>query len=89
MFILANISMKIELKIFCLTFSNANIQFNKYKLTWRSYTTTKALLIIKQVEIIDKKTFAKAILDKNIKTFVIYVISLNLSLIFIYLAKKA
>lgn len=45
--------------------------------------------IIKQIKLIDKKEFAKMALDKNIKAFMVYVTSLKLSLILIYLAKKA
>ena len=44
---------------------------------------------IKRVEIIDKKKFAKIILDKNVKAFVMYIIFLSLNLILINLAKKA
>lgn len=51
----------------------------------KSYTTNKTLPIIKQVEYINKKKFAKIALEKNIKLFIT---SLNLSLILIYLAKK-
>ena len=39
------------------------------------------------VELVNKKEFAKAILGKNIKTFVLYVSSLELK-IKIHLAKK-
>ena len=38
---------------------------------------------------INKKKFAKTILDKIIKAFVIYIISFSLNLIIIYLTKKA
>ena len=61
-----------------LTLSNADIQFVEKKLTWRSYTTAKALLTIKWIELIDKKEFAKVALDENSETFVIHVTSLNL-----------
>lgn len=47
------------------------------------------MLTTKQVKLIDKKGFAKAGLDKNVKTFVIYVKSLSLSLILIHPAHKA
>ena len=56
-----------------LIFNNANIQFAKKKLTWRSYTTEEALPITCQVELIDKKKFAKAALDENVKAFMVYV----------------
>ena len=48
--------------------------------TWRSYTIAEALLITKRVKLINKKKFAKAILDKKSETFVIHVTSLNLTL---------
>ena len=55
-----------------------NCQFAEKELTWRSYTTAEALLTTKRVELIDKKEFAKAVLDENSKTFVMHVASLNL-----------
>ena len=39
----------------------------------------KVLPIIKQVEIINKKEFAKVVLDKNSENFIIHVASLNLT----------
>lgn len=72
-----------------LTFSNVNIQFVKKKLIQRSYIIAKALPIIKRIEIIDKKEFSKAALDRNIEAFGINVIFLNFSSILIYPAKKA
>ena len=71
-----------------LTFNNANVQFAKKELTWRIYTTKKSLSIIRQVELIDQKEFAKAILDENIEAFVVHVSSLELRMT-IYLARKA
>lgn len=41
--------------MFFLIFSNANIQFPEKKLTWRFYTTAKALLTTKQLEVNIKK----------------------------------
>ena len=61
-----------------LTLSNADVQFVEKELTWRSYTIAKALPTTKRVELIDKKEFAKAALDKNFETFVIHIASLNL-----------
>ncbi len=49
------------------------------KFTWRSYTTVKALPTTKQVELIDKKEFAKATLDENSKTFVVHIAALKAS----------
>ena len=40
------------------------------------YTTAKAISTTKQVEIINKKEFAKTALDEHVETFVVHVISL-------------
>lgn len=56
------------------TLSNINIQFIKEEFTLRSYTIKKALLTTSRVELIDKKKFAKTILD-NIKVFIVHVFS--------------
>ena len=69
-------------------FNNADVQFAQKELTWRTYTTEKALPTTRQVEIINQKEFAKAALDENIEAFVMYVSSLG-SRISIYLARKA
>ena len=76
--LLANISAEVVLGMPFLTFSNANVQFVEKELTWRSYTIAEALPSTKRVELIDKKEFAKAVLDENSKTFVIHVTSLSL-----------
>ena len=70
-----------------LIFSNVNMSFAEQKLIGRFYTAIEALLTTKLIEIIDKKKFAKAALDKHIKIFVIYMTFL--STIAIDLAKKA
>ena len=77
-FLLANISIEVIPDMLFLTLSNADIQFIEKELTWRSYTTTEALPTIKRVELINKKEFAKAMLNENFETFVIHVASLNL-----------
>ena len=80
--------MKMVLGMSFLTLGNADVQFAKKKLTWRTYITKNALLTIYQVEIIDQKKFAKAALDENVRAFAVYVSSLG-SRISIYLTKKA
>lgn len=61
-------------------FSNANIEFAELKkLTWRSYDIAEILSTTNRIEIIDEKEFAKVALDKNSKTFVMYVIALEIS----------
>lgn len=64
-----------------LTFSNTNIQFAEKELIWRSYSITKVLSTTKWVELIDKKKFAKTVLDKESETFVVYVTALEAPII--------
>ena len=73
--------MKVIPEIPFLTFSNADIQFAKKKLIWRFYTTKEALPITWRVEFINKKEFARAVLDKESKTFVVYVTALEALLV--------
>ena len=74
-----------------LTFSNADIQFFMKEFTQRSYTTAEALPTTKQEELIDKKEFGKAVLNKNSETFMIHVTILEtlLSEITIHPLRKA
>ena len=60
-----------------LAFSNADIQFEAEKRTWRSYTAAEALPIARGVELIDKHKFAKAALNENSETFVVHVAALE------------
>ena len=71
-FLVANTKFEVILEMLFLKLSNADILFGKKTLTWRTYTTNKALPITKQVQIIDKKDFVIAVLDANNKTFVVY-----------------
>ena len=59
-----------------LTLSNTDIKFAQKKLTQKFYTTAKALSTTKYFEIIEKKEFAKATLDKHVKTFIVHITSL-------------
>ena len=90
-FLLVDISVKMVLRLPFLTFSNANIQFIKKELIWRSYTIVEALPTTKQIKLIDKKEFAKTALDENTKAFVVHVTSLSLSKLTmsIHLVKEA
>ena len=80
-FLLVDINIKVILRMFFFIFSNVDIQFAKKYLISRFYTAAEALPISKRVEIIDKKKFAKAALDENIKAFVIYVTVLSFYLL--------
>lgn len=63
--------MKVVLKIPFLTFSNMDIEFIKKNLVSRAYTTAEALSTTRKVKLINNKNFAKRVLDKHIKTFVL------------------
>ena len=78
--------MKLVLNMHFLILSNIKIRFAQKKLDLRAYIAVEALSTTKRIKIINKKEFARAILDKNIKVFIIYIISLLT--IAIYLAKK-
>ena len=77
-FLLANNIMEVVPGMLFLTLSNVNIQFAEKKLIWRTYTTGDALPTTQRVEFIEKKEFAKAALDENIKAFVVHMSSLSL-----------
>ncbi len=76
-FLLANTSMEVVLGIPFLALSNADFQFSAEKLTWRTYTAAKALPTTSRVELIDKREFARAALDKKSETFVIHISALE------------
>ena len=57
-----------------LKISNVDISFGKKTLTWKSYTTNKALLTTKHIQLIDPKEFVIVALDANSETFVVYVV---------------
>ena len=77
--LLVDINTEIGLDMPFLIFSNTEVQFVEKELTWRSYTTDKALSATKRVKLIDKKEFTKVALDENSKTFVMHIASLNLA----------
>lgn len=66
-------NIEIILEISYYTFSNADISFLKKEIAQKNYTTCKVLRTIKKIELIDKKEFAKAALDKNFKAFVVHI----------------
>lgn len=80
---LAKISKKIVLEMLFPAFSNANIEFTELrKLSLRFYTTAKALLTINRVELINKRKFAKAAVDKTLEIFVIHLLTLEVTTIY-------
>ena len=77
-FLPANTTMEVVLGMPLLTLSNANTQFAEKELIWKSYTAKKALPTTQKVELINKKKFVKAALDKNIEAFMVHVSFLSL-----------
>lgn len=60
-----------------LIFSSADRSFLEQKLNQKSYTAIEALPTTKQMKLIDKKEFTKAAFDKQLETFVVYVVALE------------
>lgn len=73
-FLSANINMGIAYRMSSLTLNNIKINFNNQKLSWRLYTPVEALLIIRQVELIEKNEFTIAALDPDNEIFIIHVV---------------
>ena len=73
-FLVADIEFEVVLGMLFLKISNANVAFDKETLTWKSYTTNKALPTNKRVQLVDPKQFVIAALDMDSKTFVVYVV---------------
>ena len=63
--------------------------FDKKTLMWKIYNTNKALFIIEQVLIINKKDFIIAVLGANSKTFIVYMAILEQEKILIYFKRQA
>lgn len=74
---MANTSIEIILKMPFFSLSNLDVKFAILeKLTWRSYTTVKALPTTNWVKLINKREFAKVASDENLKTLVMYIATL-------------
>lgn len=73
-----------------MTFSNANMLFLKWEFISNSYTIAKTPPTTKQIKSINKKKFAKIVLNKESKTFVVHIAALKVLLtrIFIYSSLK-
>ena len=73
--------------MFFLTFYNADLQFAEKELTWRIHITEKAFPTTCQVKIFNRKKIAKAVLDENVETLIVYISSLR-SKMSLYLARE-
>ena len=76
-FLIPNVSPDVVFGMPFFTLSDADVDFPKKKLWWRSYTIEKALLTTKRVKLVGKKEFAAVALDPEYKTFVVHVASLE------------
>ena len=80
-FLMANVNLKVVLGMPFLTLSGTDVDFLSQELRWRTYTTNKALPTTRRVELVGKKEFAAAALNSEHGTFVVYVASLNSTLL--------
>lgn len=79
---MTDISIELVLEIPFFSLSDVDIEFTELeKLTWRSYDTAETLPTTNRVELIDKREFTKAALDKNSEIFVIYITALNIEIL--------
>ena len=72
-FLVTDTKFEVILRMLFLKISNADVSFGEGTLTWRTYTTNKALPTTEQVQIVDPKEFVIAALDVNSKTFMVHV----------------
>ena len=72
-FLVADTKFEVILRMPFLKISNVDMSFGEETLTWRTYTTNKALPTTKQVQIVNPKEFVIAALDVDSKMFVVHV----------------
>ena len=72
-FLVADTKFEVILGMPFLKISNADVAFGEGTLTWKPYTTNKALPTTERVQIVDPKKFFIAALDADSKTFVVQV----------------
>ena len=72
-FLVADTKFEVILGMPFLKISNADIAFGEKTLTWKSYTTNKALPSTERVQLVDLKEFVIAALDADSETFVVHV----------------
>ena len=71
--LVADTKVEVVLGMPFLKLSNANVSFGEETLTWKSYTTNKALPTTERVQLVDPKEFVIAALDADSETFVVHV----------------
>lgn len=77
--LLADISIDVAFEMSFLTLNNVEINFNDRELWWKSYSTTKALHITRQVDLVETRVFVTAALILDNKTFLVDIASLIIS----------
>lgn len=85
---LADTCIEVALGLLFLSLNNADINFIERSIvgpTLRTYSAVETLPITYQVKLIDKKEFAKVAFDRNLETFVVYIIALKTTGMTIYL----
>ena len=69
--------MEVILRILFLSLSNTDVKFAELKKpTWKIYNAAEVLSIPNQIELIDKREFAKVALDENSETSIMYILAL-------------
>ena len=76
---MADTSIEIVLGMPFLTLLNVDMQFVEKKHKQKSYTNAEVLPTTKRVELINKREFVAATLDKNAETYVIHVVILSMA----------
>lgn len=71
--------MNIILKMSFLFFNNVNISFIDLEAKY-THSFIKILLNNQQVKTINKKKLNKAVVDKTVEVFIVYIISLNIKI---------
>ncbi len=71
--------MEMVLGMAFLALSNVDFQFDIEKLTWRFYTTAKAIPTTSWVKLIDKREFVKKALHENSEIFLMHVSALDVT----------
>lgn len=74
----ADINIEIVSKIFFFIFPDIKIWFLEKELIRKSYMIAKTLLTNEKIEFIDNENFAKTVLDRNFKSFVINLLALEI-----------
>ena len=72
-FLVADTKFEMILRMPFLKISNTDVAFGEGTPTWKSYTTSEALLTTKQVRLVYPKEFVIAALDADSKTFIVHV----------------